>query len=96
MDEVGPITYSTEPALLWLADTVIGEGEAHKIFHGAIITLVGWHGYGRREGPKTYFAESAFLWLAGTVIREVGTHDISHGAINTVVRWHAYGRGLEP
>ena len=47
MGEVGPIIYFTEPALLWLACTV----GAHKMFHGASITVVGWHGYGRGPGP---------------------------------------------
>ena len=49
--EVGTITYMTEPALLWLAETVMGEVGANKIFHGASITVVGWHCYGRSQGP---------------------------------------------
>ena len=67
MGEVGPITYFTEQALLWLAATVMGEDD-HNIFHRASITTVGWHCY----GPITYFTELALLWLAGTVMGEVG------------------------
>ena len=47
----GPIRCSTEPDFLWLAGKVMAEVGAHKVFHGASITLVGWHGYGRGLGP---------------------------------------------
>ena len=40
--------YFTEPALLWLVGTVMGEVDANSIFHGARTTVVGWHGSGRR------------------------------------------------
>ena len=41
-----PIRYFTERALLSLARTAMVEVGAHKIFHGANIIVVGWHGYG--------------------------------------------------
>ena len=37
----GLVTCITEPVLLWLAGTVMGEVGAHNTFHGAIITVVG-------------------------------------------------------
>ena len=51
MGEVRAITYFTEPALLWLAGTVMGEDKAYKISHGVSITVVGRHVYGRSSGP---------------------------------------------
>ena len=46
--------YFKEGALLWLADTVIGEVGAHYIFYGAIITVLGWHAYGRGGAHNIY------------------------------------------
>ena len=47
MGEVVAITYFTKPALLWLAGSVMGEVRGLNIFHGAIINVVAWYGYGR-------------------------------------------------
>ena len=51
MDEVGPVTYFTMPALLWLAGTAMAAVGVNDIFHGVSFTVVGWHGYGRVRGP---------------------------------------------
>ena len=49
-DEVGPITYFTDPALLWLAVTVTCEIGNNNIFNGASITANGWYRCGRDRG----------------------------------------------
>ena len=46
-----PIRYFTELALLYLDVTFVVEVGVHKIFHGASISVDGWHGYGRGRGP---------------------------------------------
>ena len=51
MGAVLAMTYFTEPAVPWLAGTVIGDVGANNIFHGRSITVVGLHGYGRGRGP---------------------------------------------
>ena len=53
----GQIRYFTEPAILWLAGTVMDEVVAHNIFHGASVTVVG-HILGLRPNQK---AESMFV-----------------------------------
>ena len=51
MCELEPISYFVEPALLWLAGTVIGKDGTHNTHHRASIAVVGWHGYGRGRSP---------------------------------------------
>ena len=46
----GRVSYFAEPAILWLAGTVMGEIAA-VTFNGASNTVVGQHGYGRGWGP---------------------------------------------
>ena len=53
-----------EPALLWLAVTVVDEVGAHHIFYGAGFIVVVWLGYGRGQGSITYFTEPELLLLA--------------------------------
>ena len=48
---LGPITYFTELALLRLTGTVMGEVGSNHTYHGASITVVGWHGNVRGRVP---------------------------------------------
>ena len=69
------MSYFTEPALLWLAGTVMGEVGARNIlqsqqfcswlarsgpvtFHGASNTVVGWNGYWRGRAHKIFHGAS--------------------------------------
>ena len=47
----GPKTYFTERALLPLTGAVMCEVGALNPFHGASITVVGWHSYERDQVP---------------------------------------------
>ena len=46
----GGISYFAEPAILWLAGTLIGEAEP-VAFNGARKTVVGYDGYGQGRAP---------------------------------------------
>ena len=74
MDEVEPITYFTEPALLWLAGTVMGDDRCpihiwqSKHYCGWMSRLSARSG----SGSITYFTEPALLWLTVTIMSEEG------------------------
>ena len=83
MGEVGPITYFTEAALLWLAGTLIGEVGVHTIprrQHYCSWLAVIW----ARSGLIICYTKPALLSMAGTVMGEVVAHDIFNRASITV------------
>ena len=49
--EVGARKVLRSPALLWLVSHGYWHVAVHNMVYGDIITVVGWHGYGRGRGP---------------------------------------------
>ena len=80
----GPVRYFTEPALLLLAGTVMGEvGPIRYFTEPAFLWMAGTL-MGEVE-PIIYSMEPALLWFVGMFMGDVETHKIFHGASICVV-----------
>ena len=67
-----------------MTSAVTGDVAAHNTFHGACITVIGWHGLGRGLG-QIRTSLPALLWLAGAVMCDLGVRNIFHGVSIGVV-----------
>ena len=67
-------------------------GQAHEMFHGAGITVVGWHSCWRGLFPQGISMSQQYCDSLAHIMDEVRVHTMFHRAGISVFCWKGYGQ----